>query len=123
MSFHPDIMSHDGVRFTTTNNSYEDCLRTIGSEGLEELFVNKIHRKRKGGHDPWITSRGNRGPKLPTCEQAEVLYPDQISLEHLTKIYVENAEHFDVARGWANEFGFESVTVEVNEAKFMGRPN
>ena len=123
LSFDPIIMTHEDTRFTTTNNSYEDCIRSVGCEGLKTLFAPSIHRKRKGGHNPWIANRASRPDNLPTCEQAEVLYPNKIDLKYLMKIYVENDENYDQAKGWANEFGYDEVIVEINPGKFMGNPN
>jgi len=86
LSFTPDICSHDGVYFTTTNNMYSGVRRMQGSDGLNAMFASRITQ--------WSSSIICRPPNLPdkqpTCEQAEVLYPRQIPLKYLQKVYVMN---------------------------------
>lgn len=118
LSFDAEIMNHDGVIFATTNNSYDQCVREGGEAGLEKLFANRIVRK-----NGWAASRGQRAPELPTCEQAEVLYPGAVDTAFLRKIYVEDEEHHDQASGWLREFGHQGVQVEISPLKFAGKPN
>jgi hypothetical protein len=118
LAFDPQIMTHDGVVFATTNNSYNRCLRQCGVAGLEALFVPHIHRK-----DTWSVFRGLRQSPLPTCEQAEVLYPQAVSTAFLRRIYVREDDHHDQASGWLREFGFHHVEVILSPQKFAGKPN
>jgi hypothetical protein len=91
LSFKPEIISHSGVFFTTTNNIYTGVIRSSGCEGLEKMFEeNIIHWRRRS------VSRAPELPKsYPTCEQAEVLYPKVVSTEYLECIYVKDEESFD----------------------------
>lgn len=82
--FDPVIMEHEGVYFATTNNSYSYCDRGQGVEGLKALFVPSI-RCKVG----WTILRGNRVDKLPTCEQAEILYPQKIPSKFLKKFMLQ----------------------------------
>lgn len=123
LSFDPEIMIHDGVWFATTNNGYDVCVRGKGQLGLQALFASKVQRKANGFYGPWSVLRGQRSTKLPTCEQAEVLYPDQLSLEYLRKIYVEEDEHHDVIAGLLVDFGYKNIEVLVAPYKFRGQPN
>ena len=118
LSFDPEIMTHQYVFFATTNNSYALCKRNEGADGLEALFVDKI--KRKPG---WSVPRRSRPSHLPTCEQAEVLYPGEVSIEYLRCIYVGKDDHHDAARGWLQEFDLQGVDVVVSPQKFKGCPN
>lgn len=118
LSFAPIIASHKGVRFATTNNAYPLCKRGGGQEGLEALFDPSVPRK-----GTWTARRANRGPNLPTCEQAEVLYPKAVSTEFLRKVYVSQEEHISVVRGWLREFEYPAVKVSHSPIKFAGRPN
>lgn len=118
LAFDAQIMTHDGVVFATTNNSYELCLRQAGVDGLRALFASNIRRK-----PGWQVSRGSRTPDLPTCEQAEVLYLGQLPVTFLRSIYVEQPEHHDLVRGWLREFGVAGVDVVISPNKFSGRPN
>lgn len=95
LSFTPDILADQGVVFTTTNNSYTGTVqRGTGHSGLEQLFgpavpwghYGTIARRWTGMPDSWTTN-----------DQAEVLYPAQLSLEHLQAIYVEEEDRIDDA--------------------------
>jgi hypothetical protein len=44
LSFDPAIMTHGGVYFATTNNSYEHCRRQAGLAGLRALFIPAVLR-------------------------------------------------------------------------------
>ena len=119
LSFDPVIASHDGVFFATTNNSYDRCIRATGAGGLELLFGSVIHRKSPN----WSVLRGRRDVSLPTCEQAEVLYPGFIPAALLRRVYVREEEHHDLVSGWLAEFGLPAVQVVLSANKFSGNPN
>ena len=124
LSFDPAIIGHHGVWFATTNNGYDSCARAQGLLGFDALFVQRIARKRSGFDGrPWSVSRGSRPSHLPTCEQAEVLYPEQLSLDHLRTVYVEEDEHHDTVVGWLSDYGYDDVRVVVGRQKFVGRQN
>lgn len=124
LSFSPDIMTHDNVWFATTNNSYDLCERAQCEKGFESLFSPCVRRKAFGYNgQPWTVHRLGRGENLPTCEQAEVLYPERLNLEYLSAIYVEKNEHQDMVVGWLRDFGYLSVKVFVAPQKFMGNGN
>jgi hypothetical protein len=118
LSFDPIIMTHKGVVFTTTNNGYPLCVREEGLPGLERLFENSI--KCKAG---WTIVRRNRPDRLPTCEQAEVLYPQQLPITFLRRIYVRDGDHHDQVSGWLLEFQIDGVEVVLAPEKFVGMPN
>lgn len=124
LSFDAEIMTHGGVWFATTNNGYDGCERGQEEQGFDALFAPNILRKRIGaGGKPWYAERKARFDYLPTCEQAEVLYPEKLGLEHLRKVYVEEDEHHDMAAGWLSERNYSGVKVSVNKQKFKGEPN
>jgi len=124
LSFDPTIMTHDGVWFATTNNGYDQCIRGKNEEGFEALFEPCIRRKKQGYNgNPWTVKRLGRKPSLPTCEQAEVLYPERLSLEYLKTIYVESVEHHDIAAGWLEDQEYSGVNVSVQPGKFVGKSN
>lgn len=110
LSFSPDILSDAGVVFTTTNNSYgETVKRGDGVCGLEALFGEKI---------PWghYGSVSNRRTSMPdswtTNDQAEVLYPRQLALDHLKAVYVETEDLVDDAMATLRLFP-ETMSVPV----------
>lgn len=86
MSFNPDILTHPGIYFTTTNNIYTGVKRSKGAEGLESMFAENITL--------WSGKYQQRVPNMPlnqpTCNQAEVLYPKGVLMEHLKCIYVNS---------------------------------
>lgn len=86
LSFSTDICSHEGVYFTTTNNMYSSVSRQKGAEGLDALFAPQILQWPGKIISRLSTLTDNR----PTCEQAEVLYPNEVSLKYLNRIYVAN---------------------------------
>jgi hypothetical protein len=51
---------------------------------------------------------------LPTCPQAEVLYPDELSTTYLRTIYVSEPEHADVVSAQLAIFPHEGVRVVVD---------
>jgi hypothetical protein len=118
LSFDPAIMTHQGVVFTTTNNGYPLCIREEGSSGLDRLFSDSI--KCKVG---WTIVRRARADSLPTCEQAEVLYPEQLSIDFLRRVYVREGDHHDQVTGWLAEFGLDHVEAVLAPEKFVGVPN
>lgn len=91
LSFKPIILSHMGVIFTTTNNIYSGVKRATGVEGLLALFDDRIEQ--------WsgkIVTRDVGLPEnFPTCRQAEVLYPGEVSTEYLQRVYVTTGEDHD----------------------------
>ena len=118
MSFNPVLMADEGVFFTTTNNIYQLTRRASGAAGLEALFETDIPRK-----PGWTAHRRQRPPNLPTCEQAEVLYPDELPLHYLQRVYVREGEDSDWAHAMLRAYGREDVDVLVQDAKFRGAPN
>ena len=118
LAFDPAIMTHPDVHFATTNNAYEHCRRGAGLAGLQALFVQSVQRK-----ETWVVHRRGRAAHLPTCEQAEVLYPVGVPLRLLWQIYVSRGEERDRVRGWLREFGYDGVEVTLAPEKFVGHGN
>jgi len=114
LAFDPIILSHKGVYFTTTNNMYTDVRRTEGGEGLEAMFADTIVQ--------WPSSSVSRDPKAPpaypTCMQAEVLYPGELSTRFLRKVYVASGEDSDEVYGQFAALGHDQVTIVVSPDVF-----
>lgn len=124
LSFDSSIMTHDGVWFTSTNNSYDGCIRRQGLAGFQGFFETPVLRKESGINGrPWCVHRMSRADNLPTCEQAEVLYPFQLSIEYLRTVYVREEDQADIVGGWLEEYGPQGVTVCVDTSRFNGAPN
>lgn len=114
LAFQPEVLTHDGVYFTTTNNMYTGVRRGLGEEGMEALFEPRVTR--------WAGSTVDREPSLPdaspTCGQAEVLYPQELSTEHLQRIYVVEEDHGDAVAGMLGAIGHPSVEIVVDGSVF-----
>lgn len=114
LSFDPVILTHEGVTFSTTNNIYTGVMRGNGGEFLAKLFAGKIVR--------WNGNIVTRSPQLPsafpTCEQAEVLYPGQVSLEYLKKIYVISDDDQDEVCGQFRALNHPEIEVVVSPQIF-----
>jgi hypothetical protein len=97
LSFSPEILNDPGVVFTTTNNSYEKTVkRGEGHVRLDAMFGPRI----EWGHYGTVDIRRSGMPdSWTTNDQAEVLYPGRLGLEHLQAIYVESEERIDDATG------------------------
>lgn len=91
LSFKPTILSHPGVYFSTTNNMYSGVKRATGARGLLALFADSITQ----WNGKIIQRSPNSSPNLTTCSQAEVLYPGELSTEHLQRVYVATGEDHD----------------------------
>lgn len=118
LSFAPKIMEHEGVWFTTTNNIYTDTVRRgQGARGLADIFTEPIPWGYYN-HQSW---RGTKAPCLPTNDQAEVLYPREVSLDYLQAIYVPAEDHLDEIEGWVATFPeVPRVPVEYRPEVFQG---
>lgn len=120
LSFCPEILNHPDVHFTTTNNMYSGVKRAMGAEGLTALFAPSIHQYYLARESRNVTA--TRGPSLPehltTCEQAEALYPGEVSTEFLRAIYVANEVHADEVAGQMEVVGHPRVDIMVDPDKF-----
>jgi hypothetical protein len=88
LSFDPEIMTHNDVYFSTTNNAYMATLRGQGKAGLEALFADKVRLFP----NKVAARRSSTQVSHTTCNQAEVLYPVMVPLDFLRKIYVPSSD-------------------------------
>lgn len=116
LSFNPDILMHDGVYFSTTNNIYPATRRNCGAEGLISLFADSVR-----GRYTEVTRRNPLTPRnCPTDIQAEVLYPAQLSTVHLRIIYVPDDEDQDSVAGQLHALRHPEVDVVIAPDLFGG---
>ena len=94
LSFTPRILAHPGVVFTTTNNIYPACRRAEGLEGFSRMFADQVCGRYSELHN-----RVGKQSSWPTDRQAEVLYPGELSCDHLQRIDVQLEETLDRIRG------------------------
>jgi ssDNA thymidine ADP-ribosyltransferase, DarT len=118
LAFDPNILAHEGVVFSTTNNIYTSVVRGVGAAGLDNLFKDEIVR--------WGSNIVHRSPSLPaalpTCSQAEVLYPKMLSTSHMTAIYVVNDLHADIALAQLSTLGHRDIELKVDPMIFQEHP-
>ena len=114
LAFDPAILDHKGVWFATTNNIFPSCERDQGADGLAALYA-----------DPVVGLRGRRFTReglphaQPTDRAAEVLYPGQLSLRHLTAVCVSDEDQRHLVLAWCDALGRADVPVEVREDAFL----
>lgn len=94
LAFGVELLGDPGVVFATTNNIYPACQREEGLGGFETLFEPIIKGWHGTPHD-----RDGKTPDWPTDRQAEVLYPGEVSCEHLRRIDVQCADVVDRIHG------------------------
>lgn len=115
LAFSPEILSHDGVVFTTTNNIYTGVQRDTGTKGLKKLFAPSVTR--------WVGNVVERPLEFPssytTCVQAEVLYPAKVATEFLRKIYVIDEQSADELAGQFSVLQHPLVPIEIRPAIFL----
>ena len=111
LSFHPRILAHPGVVFTTTNNIYPECRRAEGLAGFKQMFADHVRGRHRKIHD-----RNGKRPAWPTDRKAEVLYPGQLSCRHLQRIYVQNEEDEEGVVGALRALGGLVSQVQVLHA-------
>lgn len=115
LSFDVEILDHDGVWFTTTNNTHPVCERAQGEAGLAAMFAPVVPW---GWHGTVKTRYSGMPEAWTTCETAEVLYPRRIPLEHLRRIYVQGAQHRRLVQAWAEVYGAGELSIEVEPGSF-----
>jgi len=115
ISLSPEILTNEGVYFCTTNNIYTGVERGAGAEGLEALFADRIVR--------WWSNIAQRSSETPpnhtTCEQAEVLYPGEIPVDYLNRIYVASGEIADEVHGLLRVLGYSDIEIVVKPEIFV----
>jgi hypothetical protein len=91
LAFDPVVLTHEGVYFSTTNNIYPAAQRGRDEAALHALFGGTVY----GRYHARIDRPPDLSPGFPTCEQAEVLYPTEVSTEFLRRVYVARHEDHD----------------------------
>lgn len=110
----PAILAHADVTFCTTNNIYTGVRRGQGVGALQALFAPKVHQ--------FAARYARRTPDMPdswtTCNQAEILYPSEVSTRFLRRIYLREARHRHVHRAQIASLGHDPVEVIVDPDLF-----
>jgi hypothetical protein len=115
LAFDPAILGHPGVIFTTTNNIYTGVKRGGGLRDFLALFEERVHQ----WGDYYASRTMGHGDHITTCEQAEVLYPQSLSIECLRRVYVADGETQDEVHAMLGMLGMKSVDVTVLSELFQ----
>lgn len=104
LSFGVEILAHEGVHFTTSNNAYPTTKRNAGLAGVEAIYADAVTWGMYGS----VARRTASTPLAkPTHEQAEALYPHSVDLAYLRTVYVAVEEHIDSVAGWIAAFAVQ----------------
>lgn len=115
LAFDPMIMAHPGVYFSTTNNIYTGVKRGTGADGLELLFARQVLQ-----YASKTAQRNASTPSCcPTCEQAEVLYPGDLSIDYLRRIYVMRDQDQDEVHAQLSLTNRENIEVKTDPTRFV----
>ncbi|MFE6946115.1 DarT ssDNA thymidine ADP-ribosyltransferase family protein [Streptomyces chartreusis] len=113
LSFDPVLMTHPNVLFAPGNMAYDGITPAPGWQAAEELFGARVPK----GFGQTI-SRMNKEPHQPTNPQAEVLYPDAVSTQHLQRIYVVTEDDAAKANAIVSASQHDEVDIIVDPASF-----
>jgi len=91
LSISPSILTDESVVFSTTNNMYSGTRRASGPAGFEALFAPRIHRY----NDLYVDRPADLEARFATCRYAEALYPVDIPISRIQRIYVSHEDHHD----------------------------
>ncbi|MDM0038785.1 DarT ssDNA thymidine ADP-ribosyltransferase family protein [Variovorax sp. J22G21] len=116
--FSPDILNHQGVYFTTTNNMYSGVKRNQGGDALEAAFGRRIVQWSSSRSSSIIQRDVALSPALTTCAQAEILYPGELSTDFLQAVYVSADEFADELASQCSVVGHPAVDIRVRPELF-----
>jgi len=112
LAFDPEILDHDGAVFATTNNAYDLAVtRRSGLDGFKRLYDEPMAHGGLWSTHPASTTH------LPACPQAELLYEGALSIDHLRRVYVRNADNYREACSFLT-FLERDVPVEIDADRF-----
>lgn len=114
LSFSSEILAHDEVVFTTTNNMYSGVKRAVGEQGFTAVFAPFIVQ----WHSSIVKRPADCPAHMTTCAQAEALYPGEVSTEFLRTIYVADDTHADEVAGQISAVGHRWVDIIVAPDRF-----
>ena len=114
LSFATSILDDEDVWFATCNNLWPSCERTQHAVGFEALFADTVEGKFQVDTERSAAMPAN----WPTDRSAEVLYPGEITLDHLQRIYVTDLAHRALIIAWSETFSIDIPEVVVDASRF-----
>lgn len=115
LGFDREVLAHEGVVFTTTNNAYSVVQRATGLAGVEAAFADEVTTWSNG---PVKLSRSAVPTNQPTDPQAEGLYPGAVNTQWLRSIYVPQPELAETVSGYLNATGHPDVDIICDPEAF-----
>lgn len=112
LGFDPQILGDPGVVFCTTNNAYDVAYRCAGPRGFEQMFAPRV----PWGHYGSVCTRYSRARNQTTDPQAEVLYPFELSLDHLRSVTVTDEDTYETVKATLYHFPRDPEVVINPEA-------
>lgn len=113
LDFSPEILGLPGVVFCTTNNAYPAVHRHAGLRGFNQMFAPTVP-----GYNGRMSTRSGREPDQTTDQQAEVLYPSSLSLDHLESIIVKDEDTRETVAAVLASFGRDDLNITHNLEAF-----
>lgn len=114
LSFSTSLLNDEDVWFATCNNLWPSCKRAQHAAGFEALFADTVEGK--------FQVDSERDTVMPaswaTDRSAEVLYPGEITLDHLQRIYVTDLAHRALIMAWCETFSIATPEVVVDASRF-----
>lgn len=113
LGFSPEILGDSGVVFCTTNNAYAVVHRCAGLRGFNQMFAKEV----RWGHRGDVCTRHGRKRNQTTDPQAEVLYPHELSTDHLHTITVRDGDTSDMVAGVLSQHSKYSNDIIITDPR------
>lgn len=94
---------------------YTGVKRADGLQGLKALYRSPVTQ----WEGKLVYRTADMKSSWPTCRQAEVLYPNEVTLQYLRTVYVLEDEHADEVHGWLKTFNHFGINVVVRPEAFQ----
>lgn len=117
LSFDPEIMNHEGVIFSTTNNIYTSVRRGLGTAGYAALYEQRVAH----WNGRYVDRQADLPASWPTCEQAELLYPGEIATQFLRRVYTRSSLEQSEVKGFLKATFHDDIEVVVDASRFERR--
>lgn len=114
LEFGPEVLGDSGVAFCTTNNAYPVVHRGEGLAGFTQMFAPEV----PWGYQGSTSIRSEQQSNQTTDPQAEVLYPSELSLDHLHTITVRDEDTYDSVVAALASFPDHQPEITLNPKAF-----
>lgn len=112
LSFPVAVLDDPGVQFTTVNNIWPRRKIGGGVAAFEAMFAPEVLGRYNDVHE-----RGHQTSAQPTHFSAEVLYPAQLTLDRIQRVYVSKQDHAWSIRSHCETFDRPLLDVVVQPSR------